>query len=113
MNDIKLDWKLKLEDALFLLAEKQGLSIARDQINLIVEKPPKPEMGDLAFPLFSLAKIFKKSPALVAEDVRSYFEENDKKSALLIIISGPYINIKIDLSDLTGKVIEDILSAGE
>jgi len=113
MNDIKIEWKNKLEQVLFLIADKQGLGISKDQIDLIVEKPPKPEMGDLAFPLFPLAKLFKKSPASIAEDVKLYFEENDKKSSSNIITTGPYVNIKIDLSDLTGKVIDDILSDGE
>ena len=109
MNDIKIEWKIKLEDALFSIAGLQGLDINRDQINLIVEKPPKPEMGDLAFPLFPLAKLFKKNPAVIAADLQSFFEENDDAAAASINISGPYINIRIDLSVLTEKVIEDIL----
>lgn len=113
MNNIKLDWKLKLEDALHVIAGKQGLDISRDKIDLIVEKPPKPEMGDLAFPLFPLAKIFKKNPSLIAEDLCLYFKENDKKSASFILKTGPYINVKIDLSGLTGKVLKDILETGE
>jgi arginyl-tRNA synthetase len=113
MNNIKLEWKLKLEEALFNLAGIQGLDIIRDNIDLNVEKPPKPDMGDLAFPLFPLAKLFKKSPAVIAEELKSYFEENDKKAASLISITGPYINIKIDLSDLTEKIIENILIDGE
>ncbi len=113
MNDLKIEWKNKLEDALFNLAEKQNLEISRDQIDLLVEKPPKPEMGDLAFPLFPFAKTFRKNPAVIADDVKKYFEKNDKKSASSIITTGPYINIKIDLSDLTGKIIEDILNKEE
>ena len=113
MNDIKIEWKNKLEEVLFLLAEKQGLDISRDNIDLIVEKPPKPELGDLAFPLFPLAKNFRKSPVLIAEDVKSYFKENDKKSASFIITAGPYINIKIDLSNLTGKVLDSVLTTRE
>ena len=109
MNDIKIEWKIKLEDALFSIAGLQGLDINRDQINLIVEKPPKPEMGDLAFPLFPLAKLFKKNPAVIAADLQSFFEENDDAAAASINITGPYINIRIDLSGLTEKVIEDIL----
>jgi len=113
MNNLKIDWKIKLEDALFSVAIKQGLTASRDQLNLIVEKPPKPEMGDIAFPMFPFAKMFRKSPSLIAEDVKLYFEESDKKSASSIIAAGPYINIIIDLSDLTGKIIEDVLKAEE
>ncbi len=113
MNDLKIEWKNKIEDALFNLADKQGLNISRDQINLIVEKPPKPEMGDLAFPLFPFAKMFRKNPAVIAEDIKLYFEKNDNRILSSIITTGPYVNIKIDLSELSGKVIEDILSEKE
>ena len=109
MNDIKIEWKNKLEEALFSIAGLQGLDVNRDQINLIVEKPPKPEMGDLAFPLFSLARLFKKNPAGIAVDIKSFFEENDSGIAESINITGPYINIGIDLSGLTEKVIDGIL----
>ncbi|MDA3938709.1 MAG: arginine--tRNA ligase [Spirochaetia bacterium] len=112
MNDIKLDWKLKLEEALFALALKQGLDISRDNFNLIVETPPKPEMGDLAFPLFPFAKMFKKNPVEIARDVKLYINENDPHSESSINSTGPYLNIKIDLSDITGKIINDILNAG-
>lgn len=113
MNDLKIEWKNKIENALFLLAEKQSITILREQIDLIVETPPRKEMGDVAFPLFPFAKIFRKSPAVIAADVKKYFEKNDKKSVSSISTNGPYINIKIDLSDLSGKVLEDVLAAGE
>ncbi len=109
MNDIKIEWKNKLEEALFSIAELQGFDVNREQINLIVEKPPKPEMGDIAFPLFPLARLFKKNPADIAGYLKSFFEDNDPEAAAFINITGPYINIRIDLSDLTGKVIDNIL----
>ena len=110
MNDIKIEWKVKLEDALFSIAEKQEIEVNRDQINLIIETPPKPEMGDLAFPLFPLARIFKKNPAGIALDIKSFFEETDPGAADSLNVTGPYINIRIDLSVLTKKVMEDILT---
>ena len=66
-------------------------------------------MGDLAFPLFPLARIFKKNPAEIALDIKSFFEENDPSVADSLNITGSYINIRIDISGLTEKVIEDIL----
>lgn len=110
MNDIKIEWKVKLEEALFSMAGIEEIEVKREQINLIVETPPKPEMGDLAFPLFPLASIFKKNPAVIALDLKSFFEENDPGAADSLKITGPYINIRIDLSGVTGKVIEDILT---
>ncbi|MCF6334795.1 MAG: arginine--tRNA ligase [Spirochaetales bacterium] len=112
MNDIRLKWKNKLEDALFSISNLNGIEIKREQIDLIVETPPDPDMGDIAFPLFSLARIFRKNPVTIASDLISYFEENDKDSLSFINTAGPYINIKIDISELTGRVIEGINASG-
>ncbi len=111
MNDIKLEWKKKLEDALFLISGKNGVELERDKIDLVVETPPDPAMGDVAFPMFPLARSFRKSPAAIASDLKLYFEENDKEAASSINISGPYINIKIDMTEMTGKVIKEITSS--
>ena len=38
-------------------------------IENLLEVPPKPEMGDYAFPCFGLAKEQKKSPLAIAQDL--------------------------------------------
>ncbi len=113
MNEIKIKWKNKIEDALFALADINNLTIKREEIDLNIEKPPKKEMGDIAFPLFTLAKLFRKSPVQIAGDLISYIETNDKKSSLSLNASGPYINVKIDLTLQSVKVINSILEARE
>jgi arginyl-tRNA synthetase len=110
MKDIGTEWKIKLEEALLYIAELQGIDVNRGQINLIIEKPPKSEMGDLAFPMFPLARVFKKNPAAIALDVKTFFEENDSNIAESINIAGPYINIRIDLSESTKEVLKDIFT---
>ncbi|MEK7122396.1 MAG: arginine--tRNA ligase, partial [Patescibacteria group bacterium] len=53
-----------------LVARALGLS-AREfsQLNIPLETPPTPEMGDVAFPCFTLAKKLKKSPVEIAREV--------------------------------------------
>ena len=34
----------------------------------LIELPPNPEMGDYAFPCFTLAKSLRKAPPLIAND---------------------------------------------
>ncbi len=113
MNDIKIEWKNRLENALFDLANLNNLKIKREEINLNIQIPPKKELGDIAFPLFSLAKLFRKNPVQIAGDLKTYLEVNLKQSSSEIIVSGPYINIKIDLSSQSAKVIDDILETKE
>lgn len=49
------------------LAEKTGLSA--DEIVGMIEVPPQSDMGDLAFPCFSLSKALKKAPMAIATEV--------------------------------------------
>lgn len=49
------------------LAEKIGLSA--DEIVGMIEVPPQSDMGDVAFPCFSLSKALKKAPMVIATDV--------------------------------------------
>jgi arginyl-tRNA synthetase len=48
---------------------KSILSITIEEIKL--ETPPDKKMGDFAFPCFSLAAVFKKSPQIIAEELAS------------------------------------------
>lgn len=47
----------------------EGLS--PDDILSLLEVPPKPELGDYAFPCFRLAKTMHKAPNLIAEDLKN------------------------------------------
>ncbi len=41
----------------------------RETVSRILEIPPQENMGDFAFPCFQLAKIFRKAPNMIAEEV--------------------------------------------
>ena len=64
------------EDIIELLKKETNL----DDIPL--EKPPKPELGDYAFPCFSLSKQLKKSPAEIAKELSAKL----KKPKCLIVL---------------------------
>ncbi len=52
------------------------VSLNKEEVINLIETPPKEEMGDFAFPCFSLAKSGKKSPLLVAEELQKRFLKN-------------------------------------
>src|SRR5687768_10438753 len=60
---------------------------------LIVEQPPKTEMGDLAFPFcFELAKVARKAPRQVATEIVGSIGEID--GVAKVQVAGPgYINV--------------------
>lgn len=73
-----------------LLAAKIGMTA--DDIVPLIETPPQSEMGDLAFPCFSLAKALKKAPPMIAAELA----EGLKGQGMEIKAMGPYINVFIE-----------------
>lgn len=83
------------------ILRKEGLDTS------LLEKPPRPEMGDLAFPCFELAKKRKKNPKDIA------IELSDKMKPLgavkLVEALGPYVNFFADWDKVGGAVIKGAL----
>ena len=60
---------MKQQLATIISQHVEGLSA--EEILPLLETPPKPELGDYAFPCFRLAKIMHKAPNLIAEDLKT------------------------------------------
>jgi arginyl-tRNA synthetase len=75
--------------------------------DIVLETPPSPEMGDYAFPCFSLAKIYKKNPNEIAQNL----SEKIKKSKFIkeIKVQGPYLNFFVNKNMLSEETIVKIL----
>ncbi|MSS43830.1 arginine--tRNA ligase [Anaerosalibacter bizertensis] len=76
------------------------------EIMSLIEVPPSYEMGDYAFPCFKLAKIFRKAPNLIAEEISNKIQENSYFEK--IENAGPYVNFFIDRAVLAETVLEEI-----
>jgi len=74
---------------------------------IILEIPPNPELGDYAFPCFSLAKFYKKNPADIAKELASKIKKSKFISEIKVI--GPYLNFFINKDSLTGGTLKEIL----
>jgi len=75
-----------------------------------LEVPPE-NMGDLAFPCFSLAPIAKKSPKDIAHDIAEKIEKG--KWIVKIDSHGGYVNFYIDSKRLASKTLYSILEMKE
>ena len=82
-----------------------------EEIKTLLEVPPNKEMGDYAFPCFKLAKIFRKAPNLIAEEIAGELEAKD--GITKIINLGGYVNFFVSKEDLAKKVISQILDEKE
>src|SRR5690606_29699158 len=72
--------------------------------------PPRPEMGDYAFPCFSLAKTLRKAPNVIAGELK---EQLQIKEVERIEVLGPYLNFFLDKTQFLSETVADILSKGE
>ena len=85
--------------------------IDREEIEFLVETPPSYDMGDYAFPCFKLAKVFRKAPNLIAEEVANEIGENEFFEKVQNV--GPYVNFFINKQTLTRLVLEDVIDKND
>ena len=79
-----------------------------EEINNLIEVPPSYDMGDYAFPVFSLAKTYRKAPNIIAKELADKIskDENFEK----IESKAAYLNFFINKEKLTETVFEEVLS---
>jgi len=120
MIEVRETWKQRVVQALHQAAQKNNIeadSIQADQV--IIETPPDPNLGDIAFPLFPFARIFKAAPAAIARMVFENILESedvsdtDEAGKNKISASGPYLNVTLDMTALAADVVRAVKSEGE
>ena len=79
----------------------EGLELA-EIVNLI-ELPPKPELGDYAFPCFRLAKVMRKAPQMIAQEICDSIEKPDYLEK--IVTEGAYVNFFTNKTSFAKDVI--------
>jgi arginyl-tRNA synthetase len=86
------------------------VELSYDEINALIEIPPRSEMGDFAFPCFKLSKVMRKAPNLIALELKEIFqlEYFEKIEAF-----GPYLNFFTNKPLFVRSTIEKILNEGE
>jgi len=102
--------KLK-EEVGRLLASRISLEPA--EVIQLLEIPPEPTYGDLAFPCFALAKTRKKAPPLIARELS---EELGGEEGLLwekAVPRGPYLNFFIAPRAFGREVLQEVWNKGE
>ncbi len=73
---------------------------------VIVEQPPKVELGDFAIPIFPFAKPLRSAPLKIAEAIRADIGAIEGIAELQVAPPG-YLNIKIDRGFLAAQLAAD------
>ncbi|HFI0350920.1 TPA: arginine--tRNA ligase [Streptococcus suis] len=82
-------------------------SLEIEAISALLEKPKSSEMGDLAFPAFSLAKVERKAPQAIATEI---VEKLDTTGFEKVVATGPYVNFFLDKAAISHQVLTDVIT---
>ena len=78
--------------------------LTSEEISQLIEIPPKPEMGDFAFPCFRLAKSYHKAPPMIAQDLKESIGDQAFLSEIKVI--GGYLNFYVDKAQYAQHIID-------
>ena len=105
-----MDYKKYIADKI----EIDGVS--KDEIYELIALPPNTEMGDYALPCFKFAKIMRKSPVMIAEELKSTMSDkipmSDKVISEISAVNG-YLNFKINKNGFVRATMDKILKDKE
>ena len=83
--------------------------LSKEEIAAAIEIPPKSDMGDFAFPCFKLAKVYRKAPPMIAQELQSKIEQPDFLSEIRVV--GGYLNFFVDKSQFSKQIVDNYLKA--
>ncbi|MDR3192537.1 MAG: arginine--tRNA ligase [Treponema sp.] len=110
MQDFKKPWKIRIARGLNALLKDAGISGTIDPAQVIAELPPRPELGDLGFPMFAYAKTLRKAPSQIAELlVSALAADGGEGRGGGFAAEGPYVNVRLDRGAVAGELLSAIL----
>ncbi len=98
-----------IHEALESIGAGEALSVS--EIVSVLEYPPSPENGDLAFPCFRLSKALRKAPPMIANDIKNaiVLGNNFEKAE----VAGGYLNFYFDRTAFARELLSEIMEKGE
>lgn len=112
MADVKAEFKRLLADAVNEIIEEKKIDAPKTEAEkIVVQDSPNPEMGDIGSPMFMFAKSLHLAPQAIAQEVAS--KAAGKSSIGEVLAVGPYVNLKMDKTGETAKILKNIEVQGE
>ena len=84
-------------------------SLDQSAISNLLEQPKSSDLGDIAFPAFSLAKVERKAPQVIAADIA---EKIDPSHFEKVVATGPYVNFFLNKAKISDQVIKEVIKEG-
>ena len=94
------------------IAEKIQIDgVTTEEIYELIALPPNTEMGDYALPCFKFAKVLRKSPVMIAEELKTKISTDDIVSGVSAV--NGYLNFKINKTGFVRQTLDKILAEKE
>ena len=97
-----LDFKKEIANSIAKVVE---LNV--EELKSFIEVPKDSTNGDYAFPCFKLAKELKKSPMIIANEIKEEIVLNNEVIEKVEVVSG-YLNFYVNKQKLAEEVIKEI-----
>lgn len=97
-----------MKDKLVDILSENIVELEKEEIASALEIPKKADMGDYAFPCFKLAKVFRKAPNMIAEDLKQKIEENNYDILAKVENVGGYINFFLAKEAFAKQLVQTI-----
>ncbi|AHH12619.1 Arginyl-tRNA synthetase [Borrelia hermsii YBT] len=100
-SKIKKDLKDIISKTIKELALRESIKL--EEINIIMQKPPKSELGDLSILIFEFSKILKLNTSIITEEIIKQIGDKYATKAM-----GPYLNIKFNRKEYIKDTIKKV-----
>ncbi|MFH0831463.1 MAG: arginine--tRNA ligase [archaeon] len=102
------------EQEISVMIEKElKKTIKASEISKLIEKPSRSELGDIAFPCFTLASVLKQNPKKIAEDIAEKLGRKMPPGISKISAINGYVNFFVDGPFIAMRIIHEILKEKE
>lgn len=97
-----LDFKKEIANSI-----AKAVELNSEELYSFIEVPKDSENGDYAFPCFKLAKELRKSPMVIAEEIKEKIELNNEVIEKVDVVSG-YLNFFVSKKKLAEEVVNEV-----
>ncbi|ULQ60494.1 arginine--tRNA ligase [Brucepastera parasyntrophica] len=115
MSEIRSQWAGAIASALNTI--KNSKNIDGEKITaaeITAETPPNPAMGDIGFPMFQFAKMFRMGPPVIAAETVKLLQSDPSLAGFgTAKQEGPYVNVFLSRSHEASRILSEIMSEGD
>ena len=108
--DFKESWKHRIAAELNAMLAEAGIGEKINPSLVTAELPPRPEMGDIGFPMFGYAKLLRKGPPQIAAILARRLAAAEDSATGTAAAEGPYVNIRLERGKAAAAILAEILN---